>query len=549
MSGKLVIRLRTGAGQSRFELPDTATYQDLQEKVQEKSGVAPSAQKIALDPAGKQVLNGAPGALLTSMGVRRGDMLHLLDSKDATIKTMEASSNPLGDRRQELDAPKVDMSKITGGMGTISGKVPANLTKENLNSVAGSSSSSSSSHLAPPSGANKPPLPSDASSVANKGSVLSKADPNSSSGEKKEPKHYAFEEFIKMRRFDTSSLPMENSFKPTYMKKGEMNKLPPSVNLVHQKYRHCDHLEYMNVDEMQGFVRYWQQKDMIEQRGGFMYGYYRDDSHYTGGCRAVLEAVYEPAQAGVVSDSGMVMFTKLNDKEPERELVEKICDRLGLMMIGWIFTGMPQEEVLNAPQAVEVTQLQLKYMATDKTPHYSGYDISKFLTCTVRPNYDNGGNPDTSVMMTSDQGMAMIRDGLIDIEKNKDPKHLKIREATKGELMPTILQSGKDMEEGKFDPDWFIVKVNDGVPKKRKSIFKYSLFPVENRMGKPTRTNLKQYFDKIPKSEPSWARFADFHLLLYLAKEFDLDTVLLICDAIRDRTEVPDGIQLMFREI
>ena len=114
--------------------------------------------------------------------------------------------------------------------------------------------------------------------------------------------------------------------------------------------------------------------------------------------------------------------------------------------------------------------------------------------------------------------------------------------------MPNVLQSGQDNRM--VDPDWFIVRVNDGVPRRKKSIFRYSLFPVENRSGaKVSRSDLRTYFNKIPKTDPSWARFADFHLLIYLAMEFDLDTVLLICDAIRDRTEVPDGIQLMFREI
>ncbi len=43
--------------------------------------------------------------------------------------------------------------------------------------------------------------------------------------------------------------------------------------------------------------------------------------------------------------------------------------------------------------------------------------------------------------------------------------------------MPTILESGKEFGE-EFDPDWFIVRVNDGVPKRKKSIFAYSAFPV-----------------------------------------------------------------------
>ena len=34
------------------------------------------------------------------------------------------------------------------------------------------------------------------------------------------------------------------------LEKGKMNKMPPTVTLVHQKYRHVDHLEYMNRQEV-----------------------------------------------------------------------------------------------------------------------------------------------------------------------------------------------------------------------------------------------------------------------------------------------------------
>ena len=76
-----------------------------------------------------------------------------------------------------------------------------------------------------------------------------------------------------------------------------------------------------------GFVRYWQGKDMMEQRGGYLYGYYRDDSHYPEGCRAVLEGIYEPwgLNNGYFESGGNVIFSKHDDQnDSEMQMVEKI---------------------------------------------------------------------------------------------------------------------------------------------------------------------------------------------------------------------------------
>lgn len=123
--------------------------------------------------------------------------------------------------------------------------------------------------------------------------------------------------------------------------------------------------------------------------------------------------------------------------------------------------------------------------------------------------------PDTKVFMCSDQCCAMIRDGVLD-ENNTNPKRMKIKEATSPDMMmPSVLETGKDTGSAEagdkgsgFDPDWCIVRISDGVPKKKKSIFCHSKFPVENRPGKPiqTRQDLKAYLRAVGSSGPSWER-------------------------------------------
>merc|ERR1719162_1569947 len=113
----------------------------------------------------------------------------------------------------------------------------------------------------------------------------------------------------------------------------------------------------------------------------------------------------------------------------------------------------------------------------------------------------------------------MVRDGLL--SDNADPLNSVVREPTKDELIPDFVLEGKANK--KITTDFFVVRVNTGRPKKVRSIFTHGDFPRENRATHPQRrADLKQYFQKRDKKEASWSRFADFHLILYIAQELDL---------------------------
>ena len=47
----------------------------------------------------------------------------------------------------------------------------------------------------------------------------------------------------------------------------------------------------MNYKELTGFVGHWQRSGMIEQRMGWLYGYYSEDPNYPEGVRINVEAV------------------------------------------------------------------------------------------------------------------------------------------------------------------------------------------------------------------------------------------------------------------
>merc|ERR1712014_128344 len=130
-----------------------------------------------------------------------------------------------------------------------------------------------------------------------------------------------------------------------------------------------------------------------------------------------------------------------------------------------------------------------------------------------------------------------------------DRKHCVVRDAQKNELLPDFLVEGKPSK--KILTDFFVVRVNDTAPKKHAKLFTHADFPRENRPTHPQRRDdLKKYFKNKPKnSEPSWSRFADFHLILYIAQESDVDTALSICECVRDRKEIPEGILLIINQL
>lgn len=149
--------------------------------------------------------------------------------------------------------------------------------------------------------------------------------------------------------------------------------------------------------------------------------------------------------------------------------------------------------------------------------------------------------------MVSDQCVAMQRDGIF--SESADRKHCIVRAPKKDELIPSFLVESK--ANNKILTDFFVVRVNDTTPKKVRSMFVHSDFQRENRPTEPQeRSVLKRYLkNMMSKSEASWSQFADFHLLLYIAQEFDVHTALEICPCIRDRKPVPEGILMMIKEL
>lgn len=252
------------------------------------------------------------------------------------------------------------------------------------------------------------------------------------------------------------------------------------------------------------------------------------------------KAIYEPQQ----EMAGEVAEMVKDDQEMSR--VNRIAEALGLECIGWVFTSLPLEDglLLSPEEVVRIARLQNDH-STDK--HFTKYTLSKFVSCAVRPDPAHNGAPGINPFMVSEQACAMLRDGILTATPS-ERRACVVREAGKDEMIPDFVCEGRSSK--KIATDFFIVRVNDTAPKKHQRLLTHAEFPRENRPTHPQRReDLKKFFNKIPKSEPSWSRFADFHLLLYIAKEIDVDTAVTIAECVRDRKDIPEGVTMIFNEL
>jgi nuclear protein localization family protein 4 len=511
MSQDIIVRLRSPAGVSRITLPPTATLGDLQEKVTASTGVAAGSQKLARDNKGSQLIAGTPAATLASLNVKRGDEIHLLNN-DATIAEQVLTKVPI----------PVEPEKPVAASAAAAG-----------------SSSSAQNSTTKETEAAKPIVP-----TAPAGFGTKKMDIHGLDKVDKNAPFAVFDTFIRNFRYDTTSLAGTQVYKTVPLKAGGMIKIPPAVSIKQQPYRHVDQISFYNNTEVQNFIGYWSRDlEMMTQRIGWMYGYYLADHNYGDkehceGTRAVVEGIYEPPQEMAGGDVVM-------QHDPDFPTVNRVAEALGLELIGLIFTSMPLDDdlVISPAEAQRSARLQHEY-STDC--HFTKYRLSKFVSCAVRPDYSQGGNPSLQPFMVSDQCTAMVRDTVFC--EDPDPKCCVVREAAKDVLIPDFLVEGKANK--KVPTDFFVVRMVDSQPKVIHSIFKHGDFPRENRpRALQQREDLKKYLKKRSSSEASWSRFADFHLLLFIAKAFDVDTALPLCECIRDRKEISPDMKSFFESV
>lgn len=200
----------------------------------------------------------------------------------------------------------------------------------------------------------------------------------------------------------------------------------------------------MNKNELAKFVGFWQRAGMMEQRMGYLYGYYSEDPNYPNGVRVNIEALYEPPQ---IND--MNGFVELED--PDMYKADRIACALGLEKVGHIFTKIDQDTFLNSHEIRRAAQLQQQHIFD----HPDGFKVSKYVTVVVQPKGDDVG---VECYMVTDQCQALERDNVFG--NTDDRKFIKVRDPGPDEIVPTVLTQGKPVKE--IEPAFFIVSLAHG---------------------------------------------------------------------------------------
>lgn len=519
MSKEIVIRFSSSAGRSRFSLLPTATLSELQAKVTTATGVDASSQRLAFDNKGARPVGGSASSSLSSLGFVNGTELHLMGA-DATMAGQVLTKEKVAVATEKL-VPAAPGAATPGASSTAA---PAPATSGGA-SGSGSAGDTSAG-------------PKWSDNVVDTSKWSDKAD--------RKAKFEVFDTFLRTRQYQTGNLQGSHKHSTIMIKAGGgAIKIPPSVSIKQQPYRHVDQLSIYNVDEIQNFMSYWRYDLLPEatQRIGWMYGYYLADGNYGDkdhceGTRVVIEGIYEPPQQMIGGECVL-------QADPDLATVNRIAEALGIECVGQIFTSfaLDSDLLLSPKETLNMGRLQNEH-STDI--HFTKYRLSKFVSCAVRPDPNNNGDPALNPYMVSDQCQALLRDGMLQDEVGQTD--VIVRAGTKGECMPTFLVEGKDNRN--IPTDFFVIPMVESMPKKVISLFTHADFPRENRPRQlQQRDDLKKYFKKRSSSEPSWSRFADFHLLLFVAKALDVDTAMQLCESIRERQEISEGTKMLFESL
>ena len=531
MSGTIVFRLITKTVFTRIQVPIKAKMLQLKQLIEEKTQIPPKDQQLYADQKFLKKLSFPDDYLINKIGLREGDAIFLKNSDaKSEFSNPEKPKGQCNHSENEVCINCID-KKRPKKVEDIKKDKNGNPLMKNEDFLKKSGLTEKCAHPAGQKCLYCMPKLDPKEEIKGKcnhgpgGECPNCVDKNLISN----AKHISFDQYINDKKqqckgtHESSSVcincmpPAQLSYKkkkncPNHPSEMCCNKcMPPNAILNRQTYRHVDYVSFMNREELDQFLQPWSKGYYQTQRMAYLFGYYAKDPNYKDGVRAIVETLYEPPQIG---DQTSVV------PQPDQNapIIDRLTKELSLECIGWIFTSMKEENVaLTSYDIRKAAKLQQAYTFT----HPSGCQISRFITCVVRPN-DNG-ECEIDTYMVSDMCQALERDNIFD--ELKDKKLMQVRKAKKGEILPTIYMEGK--ESSRFDPDFFIVNIAHGVPtnKKNQNIIQTYDFPVESRAPKGivTQNMIKDYFKQNQKIHPN-IKCANLYFLIYVAKTLDLET-------------------------
>ncbi|KAJ1735475.1 nuclear protein localization protein 4 [Coemansia biformis] len=309
---------------------------------------------------------------------------------------------------------------------------------------------------------------------------------------------------------------------------------PSAITLQRQPFRMVDNVEFASPDIVDRLLAFWRTTRC--QRLGLLYGRYDVSPDVPLGVKAVVEAIYEPAQSWELDGIKVALGSDEFAREVAR--ADAGAEACGLQMVGMIFTDLtPAAEpgkVLYRRHADSyfLTSLECRlaaYMQLQR-PNASrwardGRFGSKFVTCCVSGNQD--GDVDISAWQLSNSAMAMLAADLI--VPSSEPSKMCVEESTSTRYVPDVFYRYTNEynlavtanAKPAFPVEYLLVNLTHGFPLVASTAFSSdSPFVIENRdhVHQPqTLGALKRHIESANGSPARLAMLlADFHLLVYL---------------------------------
>lgn len=517
----MVIRLRSSSGTARIEVPENETLSYLVPKIQEKLNL--DQFMLSRDPQGTDLFS--PKNLnvpLKSMNIKHGDMLYVQtkgkEEEEPSIpnkSTVEIEEDPIDKEIGSMDGwiqrPRDERMCNHGPNGKCNWCMP----------------------IAPWSILEHDPWKKDRVKWIPFHSYLRKIQANSGC------RHPPSQKCLNCKSIEVPSYRVKPCNKHPPWPDGICTECDPgSCRLDFQPYRHVDHMEVESIELVDKFIQAW--RDTRNQRYGFLYGRYVPDPTVPLGIRAVISAIYEPPQK---SNEKEAVFD--NEKDHDIEKVNELARSLGLQQIGFIWTDLQIDrngKLVNSRNKfgeLPLTSRELFRMAKFQNKHpspcrqsSSGYCGSKFISALVTGTDD--GRVEIQVFQASDQCMALVKDGIITVSDNPQFMRLKrlrrrylpdVVYTTKNEYNREVLQKANP----NMPLEFFIIRLSEGAAKNPNPFFKSIQFPIENRSNK--NQSLEMVNNQI-NSAPLHSALSDFHLLIYLAKKIDQNSMNTILEYI-----------------
>eukprot|EP01024_Parvocaulis_polyphysoides_P046480 TRINITY_DN4377_c0_g1_i2.p1 TRINITY_DN4377_c0_g1~~TRINITY_DN4377_c0_g1_i2.p1 ORF type:complete len:415 (+),score=71.98 TRINITY_DN4377_c0_g1_i2:901-2145(+) len=261
------------------------------------------------------------------------------------------------------------------------------------------------------------------------------------------------------------------------------------------------------------------------KRAGIMYGYVDEENN------VMVEVIIEPPQEGSAD-------TVLIERDSQEEkMADFLAEKFGLKKVGFIFSQSTKERdyIMSSEELIQMAAWQDELGETCVT-----------VVVLLDMSEEGAGNVHFEAFQCSDQAVRLYKTGWF--KSDEEPKGvIKLRNPLYPQDLTPAINIGKDV--GEVDNDWFLVavKIRD-----HEGAFK-SDFPIENRLVMQSKADfkgaIKQNGNSIKK--PLHERLADFHLLLWLAKQrnLDLSDFASICDSIHAKEPITEGYSLIIESL